>query len=228
MMKKLLLFLTSNYSIDRINNDLIKNKYNLFDEVKLMNENDLDNYIKPIVESNIEKYGLRGYGYWIWKPYIILQELNKLQEDDILVHLDIHCHLNIIKDKFNDIINELNDQSIILGNCGFNDYIYTTTKLRKYIERYLNYKFTKDELNKCQYESGIQFIRNTKFSRNFIKTWFDLMLNGLDYVSDMYNNDKSNHKTFVENRHDQSVISLLYKYNKLKYIDYLGWGNLNE
>lgn len=235
MKKELLLFCTSNYPIVRINNDLIKNKYNLFDEVKLLNENDLDDYIKPIVENNIKKYGYdgqgyptRGYGYWIWKPYIILQELNKLQEGDILVHLDIHCHLNIIKDKFDDILNELNSQSIILGNCGFNDYMYTTTKLRKHIEIQLKHKFTRKELLNVQYESGIQFIKNTEFSRNFIKTWFDLMLSGMDYVSDIYNNDKSNHKTFVENRHDQSVISLLYKYNKLKYIDYLNWNNLNK
>ena len=49
-MKELLLFLTSNYPIERVNKDIIENKYNLFDEVKLLNENDLDVYIKPIVE----------------------------------------------------------------------------------------------------------------------------------------------------------------------------------
>jgi hypothetical protein len=232
MKKELLLFCTSNYF--NINNELVNNKYNLFNEVKMLNENDLDDYIKSIVESNIEKYGHdgngwpnRGYGYWIWKPYIILQELNNLNDGDILVHLDMHCHLDIIKDKFNDIINELQHQSIILGNVGFNDLIYTTTKLRKHVENKLNYKFSKNELLQCQYESGIQFIKNDEFSRKFIKTWFDLMLTGLDYVSDMYNNDKDNHKTFIENRHDQSVISLLYKYYKLKHIDYLNWDNLN-
>jgi len=228
MKKELLLFLTSNYNIDRVNNDLIENKYNLFDKVKLLNENDLDNYIKPIVENNIEKYGLRGYGYWIWKPYIILQELNKLNEGDILVHLDMHCHLNVIKNYFNDIINELNNQSIILGNVGFNDLMYTTAKLRKHVEKKLNRIFTDKQLNDVQYESGIQFIKNTKFSRNFIKTWFDLMLSGLDYVSDIYNNDNENDETFIENRHDQSVISLLYKYYNLKCFKYLNWDNLNK
>ena len=226
MKKELLLFCTSNYI--NVNKDLIDNKYNLFNEVKLLTENDLDDYIKPIVESNIKKYGIRGCGYWIWKPYIILQELNKLQEGDILVHLDIHCHLNIIKDKFEDIINELNNQSVILGYAGFNDYMYTTTKLRQHIENYLEYKFNENELNMFQYESGIQFMKNNEFSRNFIKTWFDLMLSGLDYVSDMYNDDTLNHETFIENRHDQSVISLLYKYNKLKLIGYLSWDNFNK
>ena len=232
-MKELLLFLTSNYSIERVNKDIIENKYNLFDEVKLLNENDLDDYIRPIVVSNIEKYKnekfpKRGYGYWIWKPYIILQELNKLNEGDILVHLDIHCHLNVIKDKFNIIMDDLSEQSILLGNVGFNDYMYTTTKLRHYIEDKLNYKFSEEQLNNVQFESGIQFIKNDSTSRKFIKTWFDLMLDGMDYVSDMYNNDNENHETFVENRHDQSVISLLYKYYNYKYIDYLNWDNLNK
>jgi hypothetical protein len=54
------------------------------------------------------------------------------------------------------------------------------------------------------------------------------MLSGLDYVSDMYNDDTLNHETFIENRHDQSVISLLYKYNKLKLIGYLSWDNFNK
>lgn len=233
MKKELLLFCSSNYF--RINQELIDNKYDLFDKVKLLTEDDLDDYIKPIVESNIEKYGHdgngypnRGYGYWIWKPYIILQELNNLEEGDILVHLDIYSQLNLIKDKFNDIVNELQKQSVILGHVGFNDLMYTTTKLRQHVEKQLNYKFSEDDLNRCQYESGIQFIKNDEFSRKFIKTWFDLMLSGLDYVSDMYNKDTDNHPSFVENRHDQSVISLLYKYYKLKHIDYINWNTLHN
>lgn len=226
MKKELLLFCTSNYT--NINKDLIDNKYNLFDEVKLLTENDLDDYIKPIVENNIKKYGMRGYGYWIWKPYIILQELNKLCEGDVLVHLDLHANLNSVKDKFDDILNELKDQSIILGDVGFNDLMYTTTKLRKHVEKQLNYKFSNEQLTVRQYESGIQFIKNDEQSRNFIKKWFDLMLSGLDYVSDMYNDSDDNHETFIENRHDQSVISLLYKYYNYKYIQYLNWDYLNK
>ena len=77
MKKELLLFCTSNYF--RVNNDLIHNKYNLFDKVKLLSEYDLDDNIKNIINTIINKYGIRGYGYWIWKPYLILQELNNLR-----------------------------------------------------------------------------------------------------------------------------------------------------
>ena len=87
----------------------------------------------------------------------------------------------------------------------------------------LNYKFTNDQLLETQYESGIQFIKNCDFSRKFIKEWFDLMLNNQEYISDVHNNDDDNDISFVENRHDQSVISLLYKYYKLNTPSYLDW-----
>ena len=227
MKKELLLFLTSNYPLERVNKKLLDNNYNLFDEIKLLNEYDLDEYISNIIKSLIEKHGNKGYGFWIWKSYILMNELNKLNENDILVHLDMHCIDNNLKDKFDDIINILQNQSIIIGIAGFNDLIYTSTKLRKHIENYLNYKFSHKQLNSIQYEGGIIFIRNCQESRKFVKQWFDIMISNLDCITDIYNNDKLNHKTFIENRHDQSVVSLLYKFYKYNTPDYLNWKFMN-
>lgn len=226
MKKELLLFCTSNYL--NINKNLINNKYDLFDEIKLLTENDLDDYIKAIVESNIKKYGFKGYGYWIWKPYIILQELNKLQEDDILVHLDIHCHLNIIKDKFEDIIKYLNntDKPLIIAKLGYNDYQYTTTKLKNVVEKYLNYIFSEDELLDDQREAGILFMKKCDFVVNYFQQYFNIMNENIDVITDIYNNDKSNHPSFIDNRHDQSVCSLLAKYYKITNLD-IWWYQLH-
>ena len=41
------------------------------------------------------------------------------------------------------------------------------------------------------------------------------MLTGIEYISDAHNKDTDNDPTFQENRHDQSCLSLLYKYYKL-------------
>lgn len=225
MKKELLLFCSSNYF--NINENLIKNRYNLFDEVKLLNENDLDNYIKKIVNDIITKYDKKGYGYWIWKSYIILQELNVLNDDDILVFLDIHCIDDNLKNKFDDIINKLQHQPVIIGKLGYNDLIYTTSKLRKHVEKYLNYKFTDDQLNNIQYEGGLIFVRNCQQSRTFIEQWFNIMLSGIEYITNIYNDDAENHHTFIENRHDQSVVSLLYKYYNFKTPVYLDWNFMN-
>lgn len=228
MKKELLLFLTSNYPIERVNKKLLDNNYNLFDEIKLLNEYDLDEYISNIINSLIEKHGNKGYGFWIWKSYLIMNELNKLNDNDILVHLDMHCIDNNLKNKFDDIIDKLNYQPVIIGTAGFNDYMYTSTKLRNQIETYLNYKFTEEQLNYTQYEGGLIFIRNCEESRKFVKQWFDIMISNLEYITDIYNTDNDNHYSFVENRHDQSVVSLLYKFYNYITPDYLNWDFMNK
>ena len=194
MKKELLLFLTSNYSSERINYDLLddnNNKYGFFDEVKRLNENDLDDYIKPIVKHIIDNYSRndgwkgRGYGYWIWKPYLILKELKLLNEGDILAYLDIHCHFDKIKYQYDEILNVLeNDEHhMIIAKGYFNDFMFTTS-----------------------------FIKNCDFTIKFFEQYFNMMLNHIDAITDDHNQDIDNHSTFVENRHDQSVCSLLAKY----------------
>ena len=37
--------------------------------------------------------GTRGYGYWSWKPFIISKTLEKIDEGDILLYIDIGCEL---------------------------------------------------------------------------------------------------------------------------------------
>ena len=36
----------------------------------------------------------RGYGYWLWKPYLIKSEFDKMKENDILVYCDSGCQIN--------------------------------------------------------------------------------------------------------------------------------------
>ena len=217
MKKELLLFITKKYF--NINQDLIDNKYQLFDEVILLNEDNLDETIKDIINDIRNKYDEKGYGYWIWKPYLILQELNKLNDGDILVFLDAHCKLDKVKDKFNDIINYLQNKSLIIGLEGSDDYRNTTTKLRKAVEQYLNYEYSDKELSSFQYEGGILFMKKDNFTINFFKQYFEIMNQNRDVITDIYNDDINNHKDFIENRHDQSVCSLLAKYYKINNFD---------
>ena len=185
-----------------------------------MNENDLDDYIKPIVKHIIDNYGRnggwigRGYGYWIWKPYLILKELKSLNEGDILAYFDIHIHFDKIKYQYDEILNVLeNDEHhMIIAKGYFNDFMFTTTYLKNIVEKELNYKFTEDQLLEFQREAGIIFVKKCDFTIKFFEQYFNIMANHIDAITDDHNQDIDNHSTFIENRHDQSVCTLLAKY----------------
>ena len=144
------------------------------------------------------------------------------------MHLDCHCKLDKLKDKFQNIVDYLNisDNPLIVANLGFNDYQYTTTKLKNAVEKYLNYIFSEDELLDAQHEAGILFMKKCDFVVNYFQQYFNIMNENIDVITDIYNNDKSNHLSFVDNRHDQSVCSLLAKYYKITNFD-IWWSDLH-
>ena len=37
----------------------------------------------------------RGYGYWLWKSYIIKKTIEKMSDDDILLYLDCGYEIDI-------------------------------------------------------------------------------------------------------------------------------------
>lgn len=62
-----------------------------FDKIFLMNESDLDRKFKKRMTSFLKP----GTFYLCaWKPQVILQVFNKMQEGDILLYADSGCHLN--------------------------------------------------------------------------------------------------------------------------------------
>ena len=54
-----------------------------FDEIETITENELGTDFRK-ANSQYLRRGVRGYGYWIWKPYIILRALKELQSGDQL------------------------------------------------------------------------------------------------------------------------------------------------
>lgn len=43
---------------------------------------------QPFIESNA-----RGWGYWIWKPFLILKYMDRLKDGDIIFYLDAGCEI---------------------------------------------------------------------------------------------------------------------------------------
>lgn len=72
---------------------------------------------------------------------------------------------------------------------------------------------------------------NSQFSRQFVKEWLNLMVTRPTLVMDVAENDRiTQHRTFVENRHDQAIFSaLVYKYlTKFQKIIHTQWEHIED
>lgn len=66
-----------------------------FDKIHLYNEKKLDRNFRHLHSQYFKDYP-RGYGYWIWKSYLISKiMLEKMHQGDILVYLDAGCEIHV-------------------------------------------------------------------------------------------------------------------------------------
>jgi hypothetical protein len=150
----------------------------------------------------------RGLGYWLWKPYIILEVMNKLQDGDILVYSD--SGIEIIAD-LSPLINICSSKEPILlfGN-----------------QTYMNSQFTKRDCfvamncdsrrywNCMQVDAAFMLVRKNDTTMAFLEEWMQYCKfeNIITDAPNVYG--RENLPNFSEHRHDQSIISVLAeKYN---------------
>lgn len=96
-------------------NDII-----LYTDLFLKNDQVFWNNHSKFIENN-----KKGYGYWLWKPYIIKKTLEKMNDEDILLYLDCGCELNYLaKIELENKIKIVKNKKII-GSSACNEREYT-------------------------------------------------------------------------------------------------------
>lgn len=167
----------------------------------------------------------RGWGYWIWKPYIILNQLSKIDEGDFLFYIDSGGSiLNHKEDRLAEYLNILNssDKPVITFCCQGDPPWYQEKKLQKMrVLKRFNLDNNEEFLNSGQIEAGVFICKKSEFTINFVKEWLELVIeNNYNLVND--EDDLEQSSEFLAHRHDQSVLSIL---SKLKNVTML---NLSE
>lgn len=187
-------------------------KFEIFDSITGYNhsnafDTDFKNNHMDFIATN-----RRLYGYGIWKPYIVLKELNKMKDGDILLYCDAGCELkNTGKKRMLEYINMVKESKV--GILGFQlkhlERCWTKMDLIKHLNTF-------EELNTAQVLSGIFFVRKCDTSVNLFKKWYEISHNY--HLIDDSPSIIPNHSEFKEHRHDQSVFSLLCKTMGASYI----------
>jgi hypothetical protein len=198
------------------------NNINLFDKTLLYTEDNLKND-KNFWDkhSNFIMNNKRGYGYWLWKPYIIKKTMESLIDGDILLYLDCGCEIDIKKK--NNLMEsiEIVKKDYIIATYTFADKEWTKMDLIMKLD------MNNDEyLNAYQHQAGAILILVCDKTRDLVNKWYDI---GCDYhMIDDTPSINPNLSCFIEHRHDQSIFSLLTKkynlysnhnlYNSIEYV----------
>lgn len=177
------------------------------DEFHFLSEKDLPMDLLKIINPKLYR---RGFGYWRWKPYIVLRQLEKMKDGDILIYSDagVMWNPNGIE-RFAEYVQMLKVQESV-------DYlVFQQPFLEKDYNKwellhYLNVEEDEKILMSLQILAGLFMIKRSTRSLSFLKEWQDIMVNNFDLISDK-NTKHGNLRGFVEHRHDQSAFSIMVK-----------------
>lgn len=207
-MIELLSFADNRFSTSRIKKEAVLTGW--FDNIICGGEELLESWYYSKYKK---RFGDRGFGYWQWKSYLIRKELDKLSEGDILVWLDAVCTINMRGEKrFREYVQQVKDDpvGILVSECNHLEKRWTKGDLFVY------YSITDrdDILNAKQKQSGIICILKSKKSCLIVDEWYYVSHEHYSLISDTpsrFPNDIS----FRENRHDQSLFSILCSMNNV-------------
>jgi len=159
----------------------------------------------------------RGGGYWIWKQEIIRQTLNRMNDSDYLIYLDAGCKLNLYgRNRLMEYIDLLDNSKYgilsfqMSGNDGFGSLQLEKEWTTKEIFQAVGVDMVGEHANSGQYLGGVLVMKKNEHLMNYLKEYDRIITANPRLCTDFYNTN-GQCAEFKENRHDQSVSSLLRK-----------------
>ena len=148
----------------------------------------------------------RGNGYWLWKPYIINKTIiEKLNDGDYLIYTDAGMIFMNSSHLLVDFL-EKNNASFWMNKVNFKERKWS--KRDAFVIMGVDKPFFTDT---DQYMAGIQLYKKSSYSIKFIQEWLFYCQDKRIITDDNNTLGKNNYNDFIENRHDQTVLSLLIK-----------------
>ena len=165
--------------------------------------------IKPLLKDS------RGYGWWLWKPYILLDAIQTLKDGDILIYSD--AGQEVIADLRS--MTELMDEDIMFFTNGFQHSHWCKMEVMEAIcpeffpeknwpdNNYQDYK---------QVQASFIFFKVNESTRKFIQEWYAWSI-----MPGLIDNTPRGEQfpEFAEHRHDQAILTCL----QIKYGYKLHW-----
>jgi hypothetical protein len=189
------------------------NKSNLKEDFKQKNKAIFD-----MTSSGYWGSGHRGAGYWLWKPWIILDAIKNMGREDVLFYCDAGCRF--LRDAGTYLQLCTYSNSVVLFDGGHQNYKYTKGDCFELMG------CTTDEfLYRNQLTASFQIARRTDFAISFYEEYLAYSEDAR-ILTDIPNQIRQNYDGFIDHRHDQSILTnLAIKHNIRLYQDPSQWGD---
>ena len=204
-----------NYSIQRKGIKFQAKKFKLFKKIFVYKNSLLDENFKNRFSVLLENP--KGGGFWIWKSQIILQSLEKMNENDILIYVDSGSTLNIKGKKrlieYFEMLNNSSESIFLFRLPGILEKNWTTNQ----VFNYFGVSNNKDITNTVQFMGGVLLVKNNNTSKIFFTNFQKVVESDNNLITDYYQKNQSEY--FNTCRHDQSILSVMGKINGCLAID---------
>lgn len=179
-----------------------------FDSLQMFTDEDLKTdpvYWKKHGEfTNANK---RGYGYFLWKPYLIMKVMETMCDGDIIVYADAGCEIDPENEEriaqLHHLCEVVKHDKVIGSECN-RERNMNKMDLMVYMDA-LDEKY----LSSSQRQATAVMIYKEASTMEFVRKWYEIgcMYNYIDDSPSVYRN----YPCYDEHRHDQSIFSLLTK-----------------
>lgn len=184
-------------------------KTDMFDEIVSYTDTDLKSMSEFwSIHGDFVLSHPRMYGYGIWKPYLVMKELEGLAEGDILFYADSGCEFDLDcenpKEAFDKIIENLQkDHPFIATLCNWDKNMNKMDTVCA-LEMQDHPGFLTEQIQATTFVM-VKCERTTAF----VKEWYELCSN-YHLINDVPS-VIPNRPDYDDHRHEQSVMSLLLK-----------------
>lgn len=149
-----------------------------------------------------------GYGFWVWKPYIILDQLKQIKDDDILIYMDASRYeTDGFKNSCQSVIEFMNKYNLDLIP-GFKTNNKNFEMIKPECLEYFNLKNNDSFLNLYNTFTSPMFLKKTNFNLTFLSEWLDACL-----IEANVSHQNLEYLGGITHIYDQAVLNcLMYKY----------------
>lgn len=198
-------------SLYRLKNQVSQSKY--ITDIYIFTEKDLGKDFRRNFHPWLYR---RGYGYWKWKSYLVQKVLDNIDEGDILIYSDAGCVFNkSADDRLLYYIDKVrtSKSGLLVFAQNLIEKDWTKSDCFDYFGVIKEKKIT----DTPQTLGGIFFICKNDISQKIVEKWVTVTMDHYDLITDK-RSQIPNFDSFVEHRHDQSILSILAKIYKAETI----------